>query len=482
VNGREALRNVVVVGGGLTGLCAAIGFARGLPHATVTLLALPMHPAALADRLPAVMPQAMAMFASLGIDERALVAAGAATHRVGERFAWGGEAFAIGEGEGVPMVAGVALHQMWLAHGAGTFDGLVPGAALATAERFVLPVEDPRSLLSQIDYTLRLDAERTAPLLAQVARGAGVRLVAADAIGIERDGTGITAVSAGDERLTGDLFVDASGPQALLAAPDAGWIDWSDSLPVDRLLLGAGAGRPSPTDSYAASGIGWSARWPLAGRVLTGIAYASAATGDARARRQVTGDAERIVVTPRRQATPFAGNVLALGDAAAAVGPLGWMGLTLALAQLTLALELMPAREPEPLLVAEYNRRASLRADRVMAYGAALYLAGAGRSGEFWHPLRKRAAPVELASALTQFGQRGTLPPLEEEMVPRSRWRQALIGLGVRPVRRDPVALSVPATSAVAALDQLRRAVAALPTALPAYPDYLAMMMQGRVR
>lgn len=480
MNGREALRSVVVVGGGLTGLCAAIGFARALPHATVTLVALPIDPAALADRLPAVMPQAMEVFASLGIDERALVAGGAATHRVGERFVWGGAPFAIGEGDGVPMLAGVALHHLWLAHGTGAFDALVPGAALAMAERFVLPVEDPRSLLSQIDYALRLDAERAAPPLTQVARGVGVRIVATDAVGVERSATGVAAALVAGERLTGDLFVDASGPGAVLAAPDAEWVDWGDSLPVDRLLLGAVAGRPSPADGYETSGIGWSARWSLAGRVLTGTAYASGATGDARAKRQAASDGERIVVTPRRQGAPFAGNVLALGDAAAAVGPLGWMGFTLALAQLGLALELMPARDPEPLLVAEYNRRANLRADRVMAYLAALYLTGAGRSGEFWHPLRKRAAPDELATALAQFGQRGTLPPLEEEMVPRSRWRQALIGLGVRPVRRDPVALSVPTTSAVAALDQLRRAVAALPAALSAYPDYLAMMMRGR--
>ena len=249
--------------------------------------------------------------------------------------------------------------------------------------------------------------------------------------------------------------------------------------PVDRLLLGSVGGRPSPADGYEATGIGWTARWPMNGRVLTGLAYASATTSDARAKRQAGGDVERIVVRPRRRAAPFAGNVLALGDAAASVGPLGWMGLPLALAQLGLAIELMPARVIEPLLVAEYNRRATLRAERVHAYGAAFYLAGAGRSGEFWHPLRKRATPPELATALTQFGRRGTLPPVEEEIVPRGAWRQALIGLGVRPERRDPVALSVPAASAVAALTQLKAAVAALPTQLPPYPDYLAAMMRG---
>ncbi len=479
-NGREALRSVVVLGGGLVGLCAAIGFARALPHAEVTLVATPVDPAALADRLPAVAPQAMETLVSLGVDETALVAAGAATHRVGERFAWGGTPFAIGDGEGVTAVAGAALHQLWLTHGDGAWTMLVPGAALAMAERFVLPSEDPRSLLSRFDYTLRLDADRAGGVLASVARTARVRMLTADGLDVDRDADGVASVMIGGTPLTADLFVDASGPAALLSAAGTRWIDWADTLPADRLLLSSAVGRPSPTDSYEAIGIGWNARWPLAGRTLSGIAYASAATNDARARRQSTGDAERIVIRPRRQDTPFAGNVLALGDAAAAVGPLGWMGFSLALAQLGLALELMPARRSEPLLTAEYNRRATLLAERVHAYAAAFYLAGPGRKGEFWHPLRTRTPPPELATALMQFGRRGTLPPLEEEMIPRARWRQALIGLGVRPERRDPVALSVPSASAVAALAQVKAAVAALPAQLPPYPDYLAAMMRGR--
>jgi tryptophan halogenase len=477
VNNRAGLQTIVVVGGGLTALCAAIAFARALPRAMVTMVATPPDPAALADRLPAAGADGMALFATLGVAERTLVASGAATHRVGERFAWGGAPFAIGEGEGVPAIAGAALHQLWLAHGDGAFDALVPGAALAMADRFVVPPEDPGALVSGIDYALRLDAERATPVFVQAARAAKVRMVAATTVGVDRTDAGVAAVLCGGERLTADLFVDASGPGASLAAPDAAWVDWRTALPADRLLLGTAAGRPSPTDRYEAVPDGWTARWPLATRALTALAYASNVTSDARARRAFGGEAERIVIAPRRQATPFAGNVLALGDAAAAVGPLGWMGFPLALAQIALALELMPARDSEPLLRDEYNRRAILRADRVRAYGAAFYLTGE-RRGAFWHPLRQATMPPELATALTQFGQRGTLPPLEEEQVPRARWRQALIGLGVRPVRRDPVALSVPTASAVAGLAQLRAAVAALPGQLPPYPGYLMTMMR----
>ncbi|NYD89604.1 tryptophan 7-halogenase [Sphingomonas melonis] len=480
MNRRESLQSVVVVGGGLVALSAAIGFARALPRATVTFVATAPDPAALADRLPAVTPQAAEAFEALGIDEAALVAAGAATHRIGERFTWGEAPFTIGESETMPTIAGAALHQLWLAHGDGPFDALVPAAALATAERFAPPVDDPRSLLSQVTYTLRLDADAATPAFLDALRAARVRVVAPESVRIDREGDRVTALTTSDGlSLTADLFVDASGPAALLAAQDAAWIDWSATLPVDRLLLGAAPPRPSPLDRYEATTSGWTARWPLAGRTLAAVAYAAATTSDARAARQMTSPGERIAIRPRRQVMPLTGNVLALGDAAAALGPLGWPGFTLALANLDLALALMPVRTPEPLLVAEYNRRATLRADRLHAYAAAFYGVG-HRRGDIWHAQRARQHPAELATALAQFGQRGTLPPLEEEMVPQATWQQALIGLGVRPVRRDPLALSAPRAGAVAALAGLRQAVAALPAGLPAYPEYLAAAQRGR--
>ncbi|MET0247233.1 MAG: tryptophan 7-halogenase [Sphingomonas sp.] len=479
MNARRPMDAVVVVGGGLTALCAAIAYARALPRAQVTLAVTPIDPAALADRLPAVTPPVAATFDTLGIDPRMLVAASAATHRVGERFDWGTPPFAIGEGEGVPAIAGTALHQLWLAHGDGAYDALVPGAALASAERFVLPTQDPRSLLSRTDYTLRLDADRATPLLAQAAQAARVRVVRASALSVTAGPDGIAAIDADGTRLTADLYIDASGPTAMLAPPGAEWIDWRETLPADRLLLGSAAAAPSPTDRYERHAIGWTAHWPLATRTLSALAWRASATGDATARKQMPGEAELIAVQPRRRAAPFAGNVLALGDAAAAVGPLGWMGFALALAQLAVALELMPSAQPEPGLIAEYNRRATLRADRVHAYLAAFHLAAPARTGGFWHPLRKVTPPAELATALAQFGQRGSLPPVEEEIIPKSQWRQALIGLGIRPARLDPIALSVPAAQAKAALGQLRDAVAMLPAALPPYPDYLTMSKRG---
>jgi tryptophan halogenase len=460
-------------------LTAAIAFAAALPQARVTVIATRDDPAALADRLPVADPRALGFLATLGIDEAALIAAGA-THRIGARFAWGDTVFTIGTGEGVPALAGAALHQLWLAHGAtGRFEELVPAAVLAAADRCVLPDKDPRSPLSRIDHGLRLDPVGSRAILAARVQAAGVTIVPADRLDVEREGEIVRAVTLGDgRRIAADLFVDTGGPAAMLAADDD-WIDWRAALPADRLLLASGANVRSPTDSYAAVPTGWTATWPLADRSLSGFAYAAATTDDAEAQRLFATQGALIVLRPGRRVCPFVGNILTLGDAAVAIGPLGLAGFALACAHLSLALDLMPAREPDPFLIAEYNRRATLQADRVCDHAAAFYYV-AQPQGPFWDAVRSNATPEGLAALLTQFRQRGTLPPLEEEMVARVDWIQALLGLGVRPVRADPIALSVRAATARAALDGLRGAIASLPGRLPPYPDYRRMLMRGR--
>ncbi len=478
-NRRAALRSIAVIGGGPVALVAAAAFARALPQATVTLIETPVDPAALADRLPAATQRTMAVLATIGIDEDALVRAGA-THRVGERFIWGAGRFVVAPGDGVPMMAGAQTHQLWLAQGAtGRFDALVPAAMLAATERFAHPGDDPQALLSRIDYALRIDPVRARAMLVTCARAARVSIVSATSIDVERSGERIEALVLDEgTRIAADLFVDAGGPAMRLAGSDAAWIDWSDALPVDRLIVTQGPARPSPADDYVATPTGWQATWSLGDRTLHGIAHAADRTDDMIAAAIAAGG-ERIALRAGRLARPFAGNILALGDAAVGAGPLGWPGFPLACVHLSLALELMPARAAEPGLVAEYNRRATLSSDRVCDYLAAYYLAGAAPAGPFWDRVRDCTAPEGLTRMTTQFGQRGSLPPLEEEMVPRQEWRQALIGLGMRPVRADPVAASVPADAARGAIERLAAAVAALPGRIPPYPDYLAAMLRG---
>lgn len=485
---RPPIRSIAILGAGLVGLSAALAFGRALPGVSVTVLATPPDPAALADRLPGTLPGIADMLPAMGIDEAMLVARGAATHRLGQVFEHWREddaewVHAYGE-TGAPM-DGVAFHQRWLrARRAGAplpFHRYGPAATLAQAGRFVHPVDDPRSPLSRIDYALRLDPARAGVIFAERAQRLGVRIVPAVLRAVDRTADGGMAALRldGDRTVTADLFIDCSGPAAPLLA-DRGFESWSDALPVDRLLLTATPlATPSPQDHYTANASGWRGWWPLRDRALVGLAYTDGVTSEARARRvfgEAGRQAEAIALRPGRVCAPWQHNVLALGDAAVASGPLEWTGLTLAHAGIALALELLPGRDFHPLELAEYNRRAELRAGRVRDFLALHYQAGARRKGELWQTIRNRAPPPDLARTLARFAQRGVLPHFEEESFDRHSWLSTLIGLGVTPTYDDPAAMSIDPADGAAGLTALAATLATLPARLPSYPDYLVGM------
>lgn len=484
-DGERAIRTVLVLGGGIVGLSAALAFARALPKVRVTVIDTPPDPAALADRMPGTLPTIARFHAAIGLDEAELVRAGIATHRLGTRFekwsADGGHWYHC-FGETGQSGGGVAFHQLWArarqAKQALPFHCYSVAAALAEAGKFVHPEPDPRSPLASFAYGLRLDPVRYRERLAAapIAREQG-----AFADVERRDDGGVAAVLLADGcRFEADLFVDCSGPAApLAAAVGSAFEDWSGYLPCDRLLLAEAAAPKAPTscDVAAAVAVGWRWQSPLSDRTLTGLAYAAALTDEGRARRAFEArDAEAITIRPGRRPEPWTRNVLALGDAATAVDPLESANLYLAQSAILRALELLPGRDCNPLELGEYNRRTDQQTARVRDFLALHYLRSPRRDGPLWQAMVGRALPDSLAHTLDQYETRGRLPFYEEESFDNHSWLAVLGGLGVLPRAIDPVAAGIDPDQAARGLRRLADEVAALPPRLPGYADYLARM------
>lgn len=486
------IRSVLVAGAGIVGSMAALAFRRALPAASIGIVATPPDQAALADRLPATLPATNELFDLIGIAEDDLVRAGAATHRLADRFTgWraDGGVWLHGFGDTGVAIEGAAFHQHWAdarrAKSRTAYEDYSPAAALARAGRFAHPDGDERSLLSRIGYALDLDAEVATRLFAGGAAARNVASIAGGIAAVLRDGDGsVAAIRLGDGRTLGaDLFVDCTGPAALLAGT-GDRDDWSDALPVDRLLIGDGiAEAPTPLADYKALATGWRATWRCGGRAVAGVGYAEAVTGEARARRVfgAGGDTARLVrICAGRQRSPWRGNVLALGEAAVQPGALGTAGFGLAQSQLALSIELLPGRDLCASTIAEYNRRATARADRVRDLLALHYHGARGLRGEFWQAMRDRTPPTALADTLAIFARHGNLPRHEEELYDKQDWLAVLLGLGLVPEGRDPIAMGTDADEVRSTMTRLAAAVAALPASLPPYPDYLARLRQHR--
>jgi tryptophan halogenase len=278
-----------------------------------------------------------------------------------------------------------------------------------------------------------------------------------------------------------DLFVDCTGPQAILrGAIDEERDDWSGHLMCDRVLLAEGPSpaEPLPYDSITATPAGW--RWSAATAThgVHGICYASAFCDDASAAHQlgvasgaeVSGPAVTIAAGTRR--APWRGNCVAVGEAATAIEPLEWSNLHLAHSAIDRIIAMMPGSECAPVELAEFNRQSYAEAIRVRDF-VQLHYAAASRGEPFWRGAAAAALPPSLAHSLTLFEERGRLPVYEEETFARDSWVAILFGQGILPRRTDPLAERLPSTEVARMIADLHGAIEAAVPDFPIYADYL---------
>ena len=433
---REPLQRIVVAGAGQVGVLAAIGLKRALPAAEVIVLGLPPDPGALADRAATALPFTNRLHDRLGIAEDAVVARAGGSHRLVTRyFGWGGQSQGgvMPHGADVDPALRTRFAQEW-GGGPRNAAGVAPAGSLAEvladAGRFAVPPEGEGSPLSEIDYALRWNPDGYRALLIERAQQIGVVHAPGQLAGIEPDGAGgIAALAiAGAARLTADLFIDCTGPSALLltALPSFALEDWRVELPLRRVIVA----RPGQTmlaleDRFSLLPEGW--RGELAGRdglqVVLGVA--PGVPEEAALRALGAPPLAGFALAPGRARAPWLGNVVALGDAAARFEPLAHLNLDLAHRQLDLLLEMLPGRATEPLERAEYNRRSVLMMDAVRDTLAAHYAAPAAQQ-VFGLPI---LSPM-LAGQLDQFVRRGRLPFREEAPLLGQEFQALLAALG----------------------------------------------------
>ena len=464
-NPDRAIRSIVVIGGGIVALSAALAFRHALPHVAVTIVETPPDPAALADRLTAAWPSIHRFHAAIGLSDADLIATRAATPLLGTRFedaSAGGAPFFLVRGHyGVP-VGSVPFHEIWArawrAGRARPYSDYATAAVLAAAGRFVHPEDDPRSPLSTYDHGWRLDPPRYRELLAAIADRADIVRTPGTVRGIVRraDG-GVATVSLADGRdVAADLFVDCAGPAAPLASLlDMPFTDWRDDLPADRVMLGERAPLPvGSCDTATATPLGW--RWEsrLPDRTMVGATYLSVAE-DRAATLLGVRDPEIMFLQPGWRDS-WRHNVLAIGDAAVVPSPVPGLHLHLAHLAIARALDLLPGRDCAASEIDEYRRRAARQMERLRDF------------------LTRFEAGSTPGAPIDPFVRRGRFTPADDDAIPSEMWIAALIGRGLVPQATSALACAADEAQADALLTDLAEGLATLPRQLPPYAAYLA--------
>ncbi len=335
---------IVIVGGGTAGWMAACLMAKAWPAAPITVVESP--DIGIVGVGEGSTPQLKAFFDTLGIAEAAWMPRCNATYKTGIGFhGWSERPGYTAYFHPFPTALdGFTAPQFYAAALARRRAANVD----AHPDRFFLPADLARHAKAplaadnfpfDISYGYHFDAHLIGTFLAEHAtRQLGVRHLSRRVIRVEQgdDGAVTALLLDGDECLTGELFVDASGFRALL-------VDQALKVPfrsfADNLFNDSAVVMPTPADPVTTSsmttatalGAGWAWRIPLTNRTGNGYVYSSRyLDGDAAetALRTHLGmldspvAARHLKMRVGRVETSWSSNVLAIGLAQGFLEPL----------------------------------------------------------------------------------------------------------------------------------------------------------------
>ena len=441
-DGANAIREVVVAGGGIVGWSAAAALKRRLPGLRVTVVPVPPPADALADRIASTLPSIVEFHRDIGLSDADAVVRAGSGFRLGTCFdGWAEDlpAYVHAYGEyGRPFgTASFHLHWVRAAHraAAAAFDSHSPAAAIARAGRFVQPQGEDGSPLAGFEYGLQLnlaalprdDARLCAPSRRRPSAAAGLR--ACDCVA--------RTASSRRSRLDDGSEIDGASVRRLhrpgrdCCAPRSTRISnpGSAGCPATAILFAEAASAAEPT---ALDNVDRDAgRLALAGGVGDPhLARPRLCLGASRRRRRGSArcgrppapspPGRRSTIRAGRRAQPWLRNCVAVGDAAVAMEPLEWGNLHLAHSAIDRIVSMMPDRDCGAVELWDYNRQSAAEADRMrdflvlhyVAARAARALLAGGRRGRAAGLARPHLVAVQGTRAAAHLRGRNLLPRL----------------------------------------------------------------------
>jgi tryptophan halogenase len=451
----EALRDIVIVGGGLAGWYSAARLAQGMRGRNIRIRVIHAAPAGdepdpLDVFCASTLPSQSVAHLELGLEERDWMRACNATFKLASGF----RGFAPSRSHMLPFgeigarLEAVGFHQFIsrLMH-AGEHVDLdefsVPALA-ARLGRFAHPSQDARSVLSTYEYAYHLDTRAYTQRLRNFALQAGASAIDADLGDVEcnPDRQRVTALQLADgTRITGDLYIDCTGARSAvlgqaLGVPFDSWQAWlpcGHAVTTRTKAQDAGA----PFTRITRQPAGWAWQVPLSQGVEQALVF------DARRRdpRSVLAEApsqgeallpvRSLEFLNGRRRESWRGNCVAVGAAAGFLEPLVSSGLRLIDDGVTRLVALFPDTGDFALMAAEYNRMMGATFDGARDFAIAHYLPERAATSPRDEMLA--ALPASLRQRVELFRYRGRVVLHDDEIFEETDWACAFIGLGERP-------------------------------------------------
>lgn len=486
----KRVEQVVVVGADAPAWMAAISvqLSLGAAGVRVRVIELPslLRPVDAYSALPALDD----FHRSIGLEDRAVFKACDALPIAGQRFSnWAGAAPPFLHGYDLaPTAAILDFTHFWTKgrqEGLRTeFENFSLGAMAAKAGR--VPVAAKGASL-RANMGFNIDARAYSALLRHGGLGCGIESRAATVADVEIDGERIAAVVLDDgERVEADLFVDASGPQAVLIGrmPGTQLDSWREWLPCDRMLVTSGrALRPHPGFSQlSAFRQGWVGLFPLQGRTTVVAVYDHGQISDKEmtdklpilARLPIAGDAVVSELGQGVRRRSWVGNCVAVGESAFSLEPLDAVQLQIAQRCITELMMVFPAETSDFPEAAAYDRVVRQVATNLRDFQAAHYKLNQRFGEPLWDRCRDAAAPETLRRKLDIFAARGHVPLYDSESFHEPSWASIFIGHGLVAQSYDPRLDALPEQEQIGQVHRRLQDIASLVEAMPTTDQFVA--------
>lgn len=488
----DPVRRVVVVGRDAAGWLAAAAIRRALGSAGIEVHVVELPSLLQPHDVYATVPSVRGLHRLLGLDEDIVVRACDAVPMVGQRYSnWSGAAPPLMHAfeNDPPSGSDLSFIQYWLK---GRIEGLKVdlshfGVGAAAAHQGRVPLTGDADPSLSASFGFHLDAPAYASLLKQFALHQGVTSCRAGSCKVRVEGDRVQSVLLDDgAEFGGDLFLDATGSEALLLRelPDSEFLSWREWFAADRMLAtSAPPLRELPAFSQiSAIREGWVGLFPLRSRTAVTAVYDSSKVSDEElagslhvvARMPVARDAVISTLSPGMQGQPWIGNCVAIGDAAVTVEPLDAVQIHLAHAYVSHLISLFPADSVNMPEAHAFNRVVRRLSENVRDFQLAHYKLNRRFDDPFWHRARDVAVPKSLERKLQLFSLRGIVPIYDDESFSEWSWAELLIGHDLLPKEYEPRIDSVPDEQHVIKVQERMQSVANQVRSMPSVSEVLS--------
>jgi tryptophan halogenase len=495
------IKTIAIIGGGTAGWMTAAALSKMLLPENVTVKLVESEQIGTIGVGEATIPDIANFNLMLGINEQEFLVATKGTFKLGIEFRdWGklgDKYFHPFGGHGVDM-NGIDFHQYWLhtkqnGNAAKLEDYSICSVAAKQA-KFILPDNNPKSVLSHLRYAYHFDATAYASFLRTYAEQRGVVRTEGliENVATHKDSGNIKSVTLDDGRIIeADFFIDCSGFKALLLEKTLGvkFKDWSHWLPCDRAQAVA-CERTEPLAPFTISTAkksGWQWRIPTQHRTGNGHIYCSDFISDDEANQVLLegldakplGDARTIHFQTGCCEQFWVKNCVGIGLSSGFLEPLESTSIFLIQQGIARFISLYPDSNLSEVIQNEYNRLMTREFAQVRDFIILHYHATKRDDSPFWSYCRTMPIPDSLQHKIDLFKAGGRVFRDEQELFSKPSWIAVMLGQNIEPEVCEPILSGIPTNEIQRSLDSMSSAMMHAVGRLPSHAEFIQKYANG---